>query len=266
MTVRILVLAKQVPDPETPPSQFRIDASRNEVVPPTGVAPVVNGFDLNAVEAALQQRDQGHEIEISVMSIGRDFVMDVMKKPLAMGADRLVLVDVPGIGILDSGATVKILSAAIQNTGPYDLILGGRQASDWDQAHVMLGLAEILGLPLVTLVQKLDLDDGRVQLQRVVADGFQIVMSPMPSVITVTNELGEPRYPNLRGILQASRRQPEYLSLNDIGLSPDDLAPRLQLKRLYVPQSSQQVELIVGEDESDAGKRLALRLREEKLI
>ena len=266
LTVRILVLAKQVPDPETPPSQFQVDECTNKVVLPRGVPPVINGFDLNAVEAALRLRDVGHDVEITVMSAGNDFVMEVMKKPLAMGADRLVLIDESGIDMLDSTATVKVLGAAIEKDGPFDLILGGRQASDWDQGHVIFGLAEIIGLPLVSLVQKLDMSDDRIQMQRVITDGFQVVTAHIPSMITITNELGEPRYPNLRGIMQASRKQPEVLSLADIGLSSDDLIPKLQLTRLYIPESNLRVELIEGEDESDAGKKLALRLREEKLI
>ncbi|TDI87443.1 MAG: electron transfer flavoprotein subunit beta/FixA family protein [Chloroflexi bacterium] len=266
LTVRIVVLAKQVPDPETPPSQFKVDESTNSVIPPTGVPPVVNGFDLNAVEAALKLRDAGADVEITLLSVGTGFVMDAMKKPLAMGADRLVLVDEPELDKLDSAATVRVLAAAIEKDGPFDLILGGRQASDWDQAHVTIGLAEVLDLPLVSLVQKLEMNGDTVQLQRVIPDGYQVITAPIPSVLTITNEIGEPRYPNLRGIMQASRKQPEIFSLADIGLSTDDLAPKVQLRRLYVPESNRQVELIEGDDEADAGRKLALRLREEKLI
>ncbi|MDP6667640.1 MAG: electron transfer flavoprotein subunit beta/FixA family protein, partial [Dehalococcoidia bacterium] len=165
MTVRIVVLAKQVPDPETPPSQFKVDESTNSVIPPNGVPPVVNGFDLNAVEGALQLRDAGADVEITLLSVGTGFVMDAMKKPLAMGADRLVLVDEPDLDKLDPAATVKVLAAAIEKDGPFDLVLGGRQASDWDQGYVTLGLAEVLGLPLVSLVQKLELNGDSVQLQ-----------------------------------------------------------------------------------------------------
>jgi electron transfer flavoprotein beta subunit len=266
LTVRIVVLAKQVPDPETPPSQFKVDESTNRVISPNGVPPVVNGFDLNAVEAALQLRDAGADVEITVLSVGSDFVIDAMKKPLAMGADRLVLVDEQGLGEIDSAATVKVLAAAIEKDGPYDLVLGGRQASDWDQAHVALGLAEVLGLPLVSLVQKLEIDGDSLALQRVITDGYQVVSAPIPSVLAITNELGEPRYPNLRGIMQASRKKPEMFTLADLGLSSADLAPKLELKRLYIPESNRQVELIEGDDEAESGKRLALRLREEKLI
>ena len=227
---------------------------------------MVNGFDLNAVEAALQLRDAGADVEITVLSIGSDFVMDAMKKPLAMGADRLVLVEEEGLDKIDAAATVRVLAAAIKKDGPFDLVLGGRQASDWDQAHVTLGLAEVLGLPLVSLVQKLEIAGESVALQRVIPDGYQVIAAPVPSVLTITNELGEPRYPNLRGIMQASRKKPEMLSLADLGLSIDELAPKLVLKRLYVPESNRQVELIEGEDEADSGKILAMRLREEKLI
>ncbi len=266
MTVRIVVLAKQVPDPETPPSQFKIDEASNAVIPPSGVPPVVNGFDLNAVEAALLLRDSGADVEITVLSVGNEFVMDAMKKPLAMGADRLVLVEDDDLDKLDSAATVKVLAAAIEKDGPFDLILGGRQASDWDQAHVTLGLSEVLGLPLVSLVQKLELSGDSVSLQRVIPDGYQEITAPVPSVLTITNELGEPRYPNLRGIMQASRKKPEIFSLADLGISAGDLAPKMALTKLYVPESNKQVELIEGEDEADSGKKLALRLREEKLI
>ena len=244
MVFRIVVLAKQVPDPEVPPSQFKVDESTNSVIPPNGVPPVVNGFDLNAVEAALRLRDSGLDIEITVLSVGSEFAMDAMKKPLAMGADRLVLVDDPLLSQIDSAATVKVLSAAIAKDGPFDLILGGRQASDWDQAHVIIGLAEVLGLPLVSLIQKLELDDDLVTLQRVIPDG----------------------YPNLRGIMQASRKQAEIFTLEDVGLSGTDIIPKLEIKKLYIPESNREVQLIEGEDEADSGKKLALRLHEEKLI
>tara|TARA_Y100001936_G_scaffold30787_1_gene28889 strand:- start:3393 stop:4205 length:813 start_codon:yes stop_codon:yes gene_type:complete len=266
LTIRIAVLAKQVPDPEIPPSQFNIDESAKSIIPPNGVPPVVNGFDLNAVEGALQLRDSGAEVEISIISVGAEFVMDVMKKTLAMGADRLILVDDHNLDKIDAAATVKILSAAINKDGPFDLIIGGRQASDWDQAHVIIGLAEALKLPLVSLVQKLQINEYGISLHRVVPDGYQVINSKMPAVLTITNELGEPRYPNLRGIMQASKKIPDVLSLADLGLSAEDLVPKLELSKLYVPESNRQVEIVNGDDDADSGKKLALRMREEKLI
>jgi electron transfer flavoprotein beta subunit len=131
--LRIAVCAKQVIDPDIPPSQFRVDEAARRIVPPQGTAPVVNGFDLNATEAALRMRDAagGQGIEVTVFSAGAGFVLDVMKKPLSMGADRLVLVDDAAVATLDSAATARVLAAAIAGDGPYDLVLCGRQASDW---------------------------------------------------------------------------------------------------------------------------------------
>ncbi|MCH7864196.1 MAG: electron transfer flavoprotein subunit beta, partial [Proteobacteria bacterium] len=144
--MRIAVCAKQVPDPDIPPSQFKIDASGTSVSSPAGVSPVVNGFDLNAVEAALQIKENtGGESSVTIVSVGTDFALDVMKKPLAMGADKLLLVDDPAADGLDAWGTMRALEALLTRGEPYDLILCGRQASDWDQAHVPRLLAEALG-------------------------------------------------------------------------------------------------------------------------
>ena len=265
LALRIAVCVKQVPDPETPSSAFKVDETANRVVPAPGIPPVVNGFDLHAVEAALRIKDGG-DAEISILSVGDDFVMDVMKKPLSMGADRLVLAEDPAFENLDAVGTVNVLAAMIEKVGPFDLILAGRQASDWDQAHVPLGLAERLGLPSVTLARNVQPQDGKVRIERALTDGYQVVEAPMPALVTVSNELGEARYPTLRGIMAASRKQPERLSLDDLGLDDDALKPALLLRRLFIPESESQVEIIEGEDEADAGRKLALRLRELNLI
>ena len=266
--MRIAVCAKQVLDPEVPPSQFKVDEAARRVVPPQGAAPVVNGFDLNAVEAALRIRDAagGQGVEISVFSAGSGFVMDVMKKPLSMGADRLVLVDDPALASADAAATARVLAAAVKRDGPYDLILCGRQASDWDQAQVPIGVAEYFGLPCVTLARLVEVKDGRVRIERALPGLVQTVEAPLPVVITVSNELGEPRYPTLRGIMAAGRKQPVMVRLADLGIGAADIAPKMTLKRLSVPEKRRTVEIIKGQDDADSGRLLALRLREEKLI
>ena len=182
MALRIAVCVKQVPDPETPASAFNVDESVNRVVPAPGIPPVVNGFDLHAVEAALRIKDTG-DAEVTVLAVGNDFVMDVMKKPLSMGADTLVLAEDPALEDLDAVGTVNVLAAMIEKTGPFDLILAGRQASDWDQAHVPLGLAERMGLPSVTLARNVEPQDGKVRVERALTDGYQVVEAPTPAVI-----------------------------------------------------------------------------------
>ena len=266
MAINIVVCVKQVMDPETPASAFNIDSDAKRVMPAQGIPPVVNGFDENAVEAALRLKDNGDAGKITVISIGNGFVMDVMKKPLSMGADELILMDEDGLDSLDAFATAAVLAEAIRKVGEYDLILCGRQASDWDQAHVPLGIAEMLELPCVTLAQKIDVADDGIVVQRALTDGYDVVEAPLPALVTVSNELGEPRYPTLRGIMQASRKQPTNWGTADVGLDVAALEPKLTLTELYIPVSESQVEVIEGEDDADAGRNLALRLREERLI
>ena len=265
MPVEIVVCVKQVIDPETPASAFRVDPDANRVVPAPGIQPVLNGFDENAVEAALRIKD-AVGADITVLSVGHGFAMDVMKKPLSMGADRLVMVEDEALADLDSYATAHVLAAAIRKLGMSDLILCGRQASDWDNAQAPQGIAELLSLPCITVAQKVEVMDRAVMVQRVLPDGYEQVETDLPALVTVSNELGEPRYATLRGIMAAGRKQPTLWSVEDLDLDPEELTPRVRVTNLFVPVKDRECELIEGDDEADSGKQLALRLRQDKLI
>jgi electron transfer flavoprotein beta subunit len=266
MPIRIGVLAKQVIDPEMPLAAFKIDPSAKRVVTPANIPPVINGFDENAVEAALQIKDS-QEATVTVISAGTSFALDVMKKPLSMGADELVLLqDDRFSNTVDSFFTAQLLAAAIRKLGGFDLIICGRQASDWDNAQVPLGVAEILGLSCVALGKKVAVKDSKVMVERLIPDGYEVVEAPLPALVTVSNELGQPRYPTLRGIMAATRKRPTIWSAADLDLEPELLEPRITLHELFVPQSSQECEIIEGDDEADAARKLALKLREVKLI
>jgi len=266
MAIKIGVLAKQVLDPEMPMAAFRIDGDAKKVIPPPNIPPVVNGFDENAVEAALQIKD-AQEASITVISSGTSFAMDVMKKPLSMGADELVLLqDDVFENTIDSFLTAQLLAAAVRKLGGFDLIICGRQASDWDNAQVPLGVAEILGLSCISLGRKVDVQDGKVRVERIIPDGYEVVEAPLPALVTVSNELGQPRYPTLRGIMAATRKQPTIWSAADLELDASQSEPRVVLRELFVPVSDPKCEFIEGEDAADAGRALAVKLREAKLI
>jgi electron transfer flavoprotein beta subunit len=266
MPVKIAVLVKQVIDPEMPVAAFRVDSTTKKVVPPPNIPPVVNGFDENAVEAALQIKDaQG--ASISVISVGTAFTLDVMKKPLSMGADELVLLqDAAFENTVDSYRTAQVLAAAIRKLGGFDLIICGRQASDWDNAQVPLGVAESLGISCVTLGKKVSVKDGQVVVERIIPDGYEVIEAPLPALVTVSNELGQPRYPTLRGIMVATRKRPTIWSAADLGLDAAQLQQRLVLHDLFVPVRHRICQFIEGDDEAEAGRNLALKLREDKLI
>ena len=266
MPVKIAVLAKQVIDPEMPVAAFQIDSAAKQVVPPANIPPVVNGLDENAVEAALQIKDT-QEASITVISSGTSFALDVMKKPLSMGADELVLLqDDLFNNTIDSFQTAFLLSEAIKKLGGFDLIICGRQASDWDNAQVPLGVAELLGLSCVSLGKKVEINGDNVVVERLIPDGFEIVHAPLPALVTVSNELGQPRYPTLRGIMAATRKLPVIWSADDLGVGSDMLEPKVTLHDLFIPERNQVCEIIEGDNEEEAARNLAQKLREAKLI
>src|SRR6266581_1939492 len=137
--MRIIVTVKQVPDPDIPPSHFNVDEAAKRVIPPNGVAPVMNGYDANALEAALRLKEQ-QDGEVVVVSLGAAEARDSLKRAIAMGASSAVLLSDPAFEHLDSLATARVLAAGIKKIGDFDLVLSGRQASDTDAGQVHLGL------------------------------------------------------------------------------------------------------------------------------
>jgi electron transfer flavoprotein beta subunit len=263
--MKIIVTIKQVPDPDIPPGHFKVDEAAKRIVPPSGVNPVMNGYDANALEAALKLKEQ-HGGEVVALSLGAAEARDTLKRALAMGATEAVLVSDPTFDQLDSFGTARVLAAAIKKLGDFDLILSGRQASDTDAGQVHIGLAELLGLPVVSPIQAVEAADGGLKAQRIIEDGYQVVQVPKPCLLGVSSEIGEPRYPPLRGIMQAGRAQIPVWTAADLGLDAESLKPRRELGRLYVETRETQVELIEADDPAEAGEKLALKLREAKLI
>ncbi len=263
--MEMIVCVKQILDPEAPPATFKLDPATNKAVPPPGIPPVISPFDEQATEAALRIKD-AHGGTIRVISMGTGLLRDVVKKPLSMGADELYLIEDAALTDLDAYGTAYALAAAIKKIGKYDLIFCGRQAADWDRGQVGSGIAEILGMPCITVAKKVEVIDGKVRVERVVADGYEIIESTTPCLITVSNELGEPRYPTMRGIMAAGRKPLTVWTAKDIGVDPAQIKARTRLLKAFVPQIVSKCEIIEGETLEEAGAKLALRLREAKII
>ena len=224
--MHLVVCAKQIPDPETPPAAFRIDAGTNAVVPAAGIKPVLSPFDAQAAEAALRIRELAGEGKITVISLGQGSAQDAIKQVLAMGADEGVLLNDAAFEGGDSYTTAHALAAAIRKLGDVDAVFCGRQAADWDMGQVGLGIAELLGWPCAIVAKDVQVADGAVTVQRVLTDGFETVRTPLPAVVTVSNELGDPRYPKLQQIMQAAKKTVTSWSAADLGwLSPRQAAP-----------------------------------------
>ena len=264
----IVVCVKQVIDPEAPPASFKLDSSANKVVPPPSVPPVISTFDEQAVEAALRIKDtQGGKI--AVISLGANLLREVVKRPLAMGADELILLEDDAFTESDSWSTAYALAMAIKKIGEYDIIFCGRQAADWDAGQVGSGIAEILGLPSITLAQKIDTSDGKARVERVTADGYEVIEVSLPVLITVSNELGEPRYPKITGIMAAKKKEPTIWKPADIGLDASQVGAagrRTKLLKLFQPVHEGKCEIIEAESLEEAGASLATKLRESKIL
>ena len=264
--MHIVVCVKQVPDWDIPPASFKVDEAAKKVVPPPGVAPVPSQFDAIAVEAAMRIKDAGADAKVTIMSLGAATARDVIKHGLAMGGDEGVLLVDDAFNDLDSTGTATVLAAAIKKLGDVDLVLTGRQAVDWDLGVTGTLIAGMLDAPVVTFAKAVSVSDGTVTVERVLPDAFETVEATLPAVVTVSNELGEPRYPKLQQIMAAARKQVNQWGAADLGLDPASLQPRLTLERLFVPVVDTKVEIMEGDTPEEQAMALARRLKEAKLI
>lgn len=266
--MKLLVFVKQIPDPDIPPAQFKVDPQTNAVVPLAGSSPALGLFDELAVEASLRLKGE-YGGDVTVVSLCNDPVMNVIKKPLAMGADELILLQGPAFEGGDAFSTARALVAAARRVGEYDLILCGSQAGDWDNGQVGTYIAEALGIPCITLVGRLKVVDGKIRAERTIGDTTEAVEASLPALVTAGNEVGKVRYPRLRDIMAAGRRQPQVWSVQDLGLDPSTVGSagaRTRVRRLYVEEKVGECEMIEGDTPAEAGEKLALKLREMKII
>ncbi len=269
MPINIVCCVKQVPDPETPARAFKVDEAAKKVIPAPGIAPVISQFDQIAVEAALRAKEQAGGGQITILSLGPDSARDVIKVGLAMGADEGVHLNDPALFDGDSYSTAVALAAAIQKIGGIDLVLCGRQATDWDFGVTPLAIAELMGAPSISITRSVAVEGGKIRAERVLGDSFEMVEVPTPCVVSVSNELGEPRYPKLPQIMQAARKQVTVWTAADLGLSADQVGAagaRLSLEALYIPQVDSKVEFVEGDSPAEIAVNLAHKLREAKLI
>jgi electron transfer flavoprotein beta subunit len=265
MGLSIIVCAKQVPDPEGPPSSFEVNEAERKVTA-RGIPPVINPFDENALEAAVRIKESVGA-EITLLSAGKGISRAVILKAVATGADSSLLVegDAVDAALLDSFASARLLAAAITKAGSYDLILCGRQAADTNAGLVGLGLAQLLGIPAITLAQKVEIAGDKVVVERLLPDGYEVVEAPLPALVTVSGEVGDLRYPSLQAIKAAKALPQTVLGPADLGLDLSGLG-RVQTVALAAPSRERRCTLVDGDTPQEAGRKLALLLRQEKVI
>jgi electron transfer flavoprotein beta subunit len=264
--MNIIVCVKQVIDPEAPPASFKIDTENNKAEM-RGASPVIDPYGEYAVEAALRLKEaKGGEITIIVAGI--NLLREVVKKPLAMGADELILLEDEEFTKGDSWSTANALALAIKKKGDYDLIFCGREASDTNAGQTGCAIAEILGLPCINLARKIEVNDSKLKVERVTSSGYDVMETTIPALVTVSNEIGEPRYPTIKGIMAAKKIEPIIWKPADIGLdsSAGTDNQRTKLRRLFQPVHEGKCDFAEGETAEEMAVNLANKLRESKII
>jgi electron transfer flavoprotein beta subunit len=214
--MKIAVCVKQVPESQAK----RIDATTKRL-DRSGEA-TLNAFDANAIEEALRVKEATGEGEVVLVSLGPEKALDALRKGLAMGADRAVLVGDDAAAGSDLVATSLALAKALERESA-ELVLFGQQAGDSDGAVLWAAVAERLALPVVSQAAELSVADGKARVKRQTEFGYDVIEAPLPAVVAVSDAINEPRYPSLKGIMGAKKKQQESLSLGDLGLEGGQL-------------------------------------------
>src|SRR3989440_2852559 len=240
--MKIAVCVKQVPEGNRriDPDSKRLDRSGEGAL---------NPFDANAVEEALRLKEAGGEGEVVLVSLGPEKAIDSLRKGLAMGADRAVLVSDAGAEGSDLVATSLALAKALEREQA-DVILFGQQSSDSDGAVLWAAVADRLQRPLVSQAAELTVSGGKARVKRQTEFGYDVIDAPLPAVVAVSDAINEPRYPSLKGIMGAKKKPFETLSLADLSVDAGDVGDagsRTEVQALGSPPARGEARKIEGD-------------------
>ncbi|MEG1559644.1 MAG: electron transfer flavoprotein subunit beta/FixA family protein [Clostridia bacterium] len=263
--MKIIVCVKQVPDT----TDVKIDPKTGTMVR-EGVKSIFNPDDLNALEEALKMKDEAAEAsEVICLTMGPPQAEAILDEALAMGADRAILLSDRAFAGADTWATSNTLAAAIKKIGDFDIIFAGRQAIDGDTAQVGPQLAERLNIPQITYVQSFKLEKDAIIAERMLEDGYEIVKTRMPALITAIKELNAPRYMDIRRIYSMfNKGLIEVWTLKDLGIPDTEVglnASPTKVQRSFSPDAKAPGRMIGG-SAKDAVSELVTELRQKHVI
>jgi electron transfer flavoprotein beta subunit len=259
--MKIAVCVKVVPEPTAArridPGTKRLDRSGEGVL---------NAFDVNAVEEALRVKEGSGEGEVVLVSVGPERSLEALRKALAMGADRVVLVSDEAAAGSDLLASSVVLARALEREEP-ELVLLGQQASDSDGAVLWAALAERMRRPLVSQVAELTVADGKLTGKRQTEFGYDVIEAPLPAIVAVSDAINEPRYPSLKGIMGAKSKPQETLSLGDLDVDAASVGePGSKTEVLALGEPPARGDSLKIEDEGDAAERIVDFLAEKRVL
>jgi electron transfer flavoprotein beta subunit len=255
--MKIAVCVKQVPDASSrrlDPQTKRLDRSGEGAL---------NAFDINAVEEALRIKERTGEGEVVLVSMGPAKAQDALRKALAMGADRAVLVTDEDATGSDLVATSRVLAAVLERENA-DLVLFGQQSSDADGAVLWAAVGDRLRRPYISQVAELTVADGGVRGKRQTEFGYDVIEAPLPAVVAVSDAINEPRYPSLKGIMGAKSKPQETLTLGDLGVEAGESASRTEVYAIAPPPPRGESRRI--EDDGSAPRAIVEFLVEKRLL
>ncbi|MEW2549117.1 electron transfer flavoprotein subunit beta/FixA family protein [Streptomyces sp. NPDC047002] len=261
MSLRIVVCVKYVPD-AAGDRNFADDLT----VDREEADGLLSELDEYAVEQALQIADEADEAEITVLTVGPEDAKDALRKALSMGADKAVHVEDDDLHGTDAVGTSLVLAKAVEKTG-YDLVVCGMASTDGTMGVLPAMLAERLGVPQVTLLSEVSVEDGTVKGRRDGDAATERLEAALPAVVSVTDQSGEARYPSFKGIMAAKKKPVESLDLSDLGLDADEVGLGGAWTAVdAVAERPARTQGTIVKDEGEGGKQLAAYLAEQKFI
>lgn len=260
--MNIVVCVKQILDPEVPARDFKVDAATRTAE--RGSANLVtNIFCENALETALQFR-QAHGGTITAITVGPEGAEDVLRKALALTVDNAVLVVNDAAGNPDPLFIARALAAGIKKSGPFDIVLTGREAGDWGAGQTGGLLAEELGMPCVSFAESFEPSaGGTLHVKRQTDTGWELIEALAPAVITITNhEKNVPRIPKTRDVMQSYRKPLTKLTLSELGVDAATANDYYGVAELFIPRKETQCEFIAGNTVEEKIEAFARRVTE----
>lgn len=255
--MNIVVLMKQTFDTEA-----KIQLDGNGKISQQGVNMIINPYDEYAVEEAIRIKEAKGG-EVTLVSVGGDGVQESLRQALAMGADKAILISDPALEDADHYVVAKVLAKALEGVS-YDLILSGWVAIDDQSSQVPGRLAEALGLPQAGVVTKLEVADGSIVCHREGDGAMEVLELPLPAVVTAQKGLNEPRYPSLKGIMQAKKKELKKVSLGDLGLGAE--AGKAKVTGYQLPEARQAGKVVEGDPANTVGQLITFLTEEAKVI
>jgi electron transfer flavoprotein beta subunit len=262
--MKIVVCVKQVPDT----NEVKIDEKKGTLIR-EGVPSIINPEDKIAIEEAVRLKEEFGG-EVTVISMGPPQAKNALIEAYAMGADQAILLSDRAFAGSDTWATAYTLSQAIKETGQFDIIFCGRQAIDGDTAQVGPQVAENLSIPQITYVKGVDIEDDEIIAKRQLEDGYSVIKTKLPALLTVIDGLNEPRYPSIKRIINAYNKEDtiQTWTVEDFEVDKDKLgldASPTQVYDTFVPTRDHEPEILEGDVEEKVEK-LIEKLKEEKVV